>query len=58
MNREDLRIAIYGLQLDKIQPQKMKSITDTDLINTLDYNFGNDRLIQNNNIRNTNIFLE
>lgn len=58
MNREDLRIAIYGLQLDKIQPQKMKSITDTDLINTLDYNFGNDRLKQNKNIRNTIIFLE
>lgn len=58
MNLEDLKTAMYELQLDEISPQKMVDVTNDDLINALDYKFGNNTLNQRKNIKNTIIFLE
>ena len=49
MNLEDLKTAMYELQLDEISPQKMVDVTNDDLINALDYKFGNNTLNQRKN---------
>lgn len=58
MDRTYLKTAMYELKLDKISTQKMDEITNENVNNSLDYEFGNNRLKQTKCIKNTIIFLE